>query len=78
MSIWSCVEYFDIFKMAAILSSLRNFLPEVTPEVEYATKIAISICDILIDALAEILTELLQFNVLTYLKLWWRHQWLNT
>ena len=33
--------------MAAILSSRRNFLPEVTPEVEYATKIAISICDIL-------------------------------
>ena len=33
--------------MAAILSSRRNFLPEVTPEVEYATKIAMSICDIL-------------------------------
>ena len=47
MSIWSCVEYFDIFKMAAILSSLRNFLPEMTPEVEYSTKKAISICDIL-------------------------------
>ena len=34
--------------MAAILSSRRNFLPEVTPEVEYATKIAMNISDILI------------------------------
>ena len=33
--------------MAAILSSRRIFLPEVTPEVEYATKIAMNICDIL-------------------------------
>ena len=33
--------------MAAILSSRRNFLTEVTLEVEYATKIAKSICDIL-------------------------------
>ena len=33
--------------MVAILSSRRNFLPEVTSEVEYATKIAMSICDIL-------------------------------
>ena len=41
------MKYFDIFKMATILSLRRNFLPEVTPEVEYATKIAMSICDIL-------------------------------
>ena len=47
MSNWSCIEYFDIFKTAAILSSQRIFLPEVTPKVEYATKIAMSICDIL-------------------------------
>ena len=33
--------------MAAIFSSRRNFLPEVTPDVEYATNIAMNICDIL-------------------------------
>ena len=33
--------------------------------------------ELLIDALAQILTELLQFKVLTYLELWWRHQWCN-
>ena len=37
----SCVKYFKIFKMAAILSS------EIIPEVEYIRKIAMSISDIL-------------------------------
>ena len=40
---WSCVWYFKIFKMAAILSSRQTFLPEV----EYTGKIAMSISDIL-------------------------------
>ena len=40
MSNWSCVKYFDIFKTAAILSSQRFFLSEVTTEVECTTKIA--------------------------------------
>ena len=44
---WSCVRYFKIFKMGAILSSRQNFSPEVIPEVEYTRKIAISISDIL-------------------------------
>ena len=47
MSNWSCVQDFDIFKMAAVLSSRQIFLPELTAEVEYAAKIAMSICDIL-------------------------------
>ena len=38
---------FQIFKMAAILSSRQTFLPEVIPEVEYIKQIAISISDIL-------------------------------
>ena len=32
---WSCVKYFKIFKMAAILSSRQTFLPEIIPEVGY-------------------------------------------
>ena len=44
---WSCVWYFKIFKMAAILSSRQAFLPEVIPEVEHTRKMAISISDIL-------------------------------
>ena len=43
---WSCVWYFKIFKMAAILSSRQTILREVIPEVEYTRKIAISISDI--------------------------------
>ena len=35
---WSCVQYFKIFKLAAILSSRQTFLPEV----EYTRKIAIA------------------------------------
>ena len=33
--------------------------------------------ELLITSLAQILTELLQFKVLTYLELWWRHQRCN-
>ena len=33
--------------------------------------------ELLIDVLAQILTELLQFKILTYLEVWWRHQWSN-
>ena len=44
---WSCVWYFKIFKIVAILSSRQTFLPEVIPEVEYIRKIAMSISDIL-------------------------------
>ena len=33
--------------MAANLSSLQTFLPEIIPEVEYTRKMAISISDIL-------------------------------
>ena len=31
--------------------------------------------ELLIDALAQILTEIYQFQNLTYLVTWWRHQW---
>ena len=31
---WSCVEYFKIFKMAAILRSRQTILPEDIPEFE--------------------------------------------
>ena len=34
--------------------------------------------ELLVDVLAQILTWLLQFEVLTYFKLWWRHQWCNS
>ena len=34
---WSCIWYFYIFKMAAILSSQQTFLLEVILEVEYAS-----------------------------------------
>ena len=44
---WSCIWYFKIFKMAAILSSRQTFLPEVIPEVEYTRKIAMNISNIL-------------------------------
>ena len=44
---WSCVNYFKIFKMAAILSSRQNFFPEIIPEVEYTRMIAMSISNIL-------------------------------
>ena len=40
---WSCVKYFKIFKMSAILSSRQTFLPEV----EHTRKIAMSIFGIL-------------------------------
>ena len=40
---WSCVWYFKISKMDAILSSRQTFLPEV----EYTRKMAINISDIL-------------------------------
>ena len=39
MSEWTYLKYFEIFKMAAILSPRRTFKPEVVPEVKSYAKI---------------------------------------
>ena len=37
MSKWSCLKYFEIYKMAAILKFRRSFELELVLEVEYNT-----------------------------------------
>ena len=39
MSKWTYLNYFEIFKMAAILRFGRVFKPEVVPEIEFNNKI---------------------------------------
>ena len=65
MSIWSCVEYFDIFKMAAILSSLQIFFTgsDTGSWIFYnESHKHLWHFELLIDALAKILTGLLQLK----------------
>ena len=75
---WSCVNYFKIFKMAAILSSRQTFFTRnYTGSWIYQkdSHAYFRHFELLIDALAKILTEIYQFQNLTYFVILWRHQW---
>ena len=71
---WSCVKYFKITKMAAILSSRQTFFTGSwiyqKDSHEHFWHFVL-----LIDALAQILTEIYQFQNFTYFLILWRHQW---
>ena len=69
---WSCVKYFKIFKMAAILSSRQNFYLKLYRKDSHEH---FRHFELLMDAIAQILTEIYQFQNLTYFVILWRHQW---
>ena len=75
---WSCVKYFKIFKMAAILSSRQTFFTGNNTGSWIYQKDShahFRHFEPLIDALAQILTEIYKFQNLTYFVVLWRHQW---
>ena len=69
-----CSIFFDIFKMAVILTSRQFILPYLILEVGYASKIYhFRHFGYLIDATAELLTKIWQFKLLVYF--WELNQW---
>ena len=77
-SYWSCVWYFKIFEMAAILSSRQTFFTgSYTGSWIYQSDSHKHFrnFELLIDALTQILTEIYQFENLTYFVTLWRHKW---
>ena len=71
---WSCVKYFKIFNLAAILNSRQTFFTGswIYQKDSHAH---FRHFELLINALAQILTEIYHFQNLTYFVAWWRHRW---